>query len=61
MVLLGYEVVGNLDMPGDGHIGGENFFCEKVCISKIKEKQEKRNISQLLGLQTYLVNLFVEL
>ena len=35
IVLLGNEVGGNIDMTGDGHIGGEKFLCEKVCIAQI--------------------------
>ena len=29
MVLLGDKVGGNLDMTGDGHIGGNKIICEK--------------------------------
>ena len=49
MVLIGNEVVGNLDVTGDGHIGGEKILSEKGCITKIKATR-KENISQLLGL-----------
>ena len=57
MVILGDEVGGNLDMTDDGHIGGDKLLCEKGCISQ-RKSTIKTNISQLLGLQTYLVNLF---
>ena len=60
IVLLGNEFVGNIDMTGDGNIGGEKLLFEKVCITQIKSTK-KRNISKLLGLQNYLVNLFVAL
>ena len=36
MVLLVNEVVGNLDMNGDGNKGGENLFCEKGFIAQRK-------------------------
>ena len=58
MLLLGDEVGGNIYMTGDGHTEGAKVICEKGCIAKW-EKQKKQNISQLLRLQTYLVNLFV--
>ena len=57
MVLLDEKVGGNIDMTGDGHIGGDKMICKKGYILKEK-KQKKRNFSQFLGLQTYLVNLF---
>ena len=60
MVLLGYEVGANLDMTGDGHIGGDKLLCRKVCtVQRTATRKEK--ITQLLGLQTYLMNLFVSL
>ena len=59
MVLLDDKVGVNLDMNGDGHIGGEKVLFEKGCIAQRKETKKKRSISQLLGLKTYLVNLFV--
>ena len=36
MVLFGDKVGGNIDMTGDGHIGGEKVLCEKCCISQRK-------------------------
>ena len=57
-MLLGENFGGNIDMTGDGHIGVEKAICEKICIAQ-KKQQQNRNISQLLGLKTYLVNLFV--
>ena len=50
MVLLGDEVVANLDITGDGHIRGEKFIYVKFCISQ-------RNMT--IKVQPYLVNLFV--
>ena len=32
MVILGYKVGANIDITGDGHIGGDKLFREKVCI-----------------------------
>ena len=58
MVLLGDKVGGNIDMAVDGHIGGEKLIYDKVCIAQIKATKN-RKISQLLGLQTYMVDLFV--
>ena len=57
MVLLDNKVGGNIDMTGDGHIGRDKLLCEKGCISQRKETR-KTNISQLLVLQNYLVDLF---
>ena len=59
MVLLGNEVGGNLDITVYGNIGEEKLLCEKGCIAQRKPTR-KTNISQLLGLQNYLVNLFSE-
>ena len=58
MVLLGDKVGGNIDMAGNGHIGTEKNICEKFCITQ-RKATKKRKISQLLGLQTYLVKLFL--
>ena len=60
MVLTGEEVGSNIDTTGDGHIGGVKLLCEKGCIAQRKSTTKAKN-SQLLGLQTYLMNLFVEL
>ena len=38
MVILGYEVEANLDMTGDGHIGGYKLFVKKLVL--YKEKQQ---------------------
>ena len=59
MVLIGDKVGGNLDVNGNGHTGGEKVIYEKGCIAQ--KKLKKQNISQLLVLQTYLVNIFVAL
>ena len=59
MLLIGDKVEGNPDMTVNIHIGREKLLCEKGCISQRKKK--KRNNSQLLGLQTYSVNLFIVL
>ena len=58
MVLIGDKVGGNLDITGDEHIGGEKLLCEKGCIAQ-RKATKKQNISHLLGLQIYLVSLFV--
>ena len=42
MVLLGGKVGGNIDMAGDGHIGGEKMICEKGCIVQRKYKKSKK-------------------
>ena len=47
-------------MTGDGHIGGNKLLSEKGCIAQRKAKIKGKK-SQLLGLQAYLVNLFVAL
>ena len=54
VVLLGYEVGGNLDMTGDGHIGGEKLLCEKFCIAQIKATRKNKHftvvgLTKLLG------------
>ena len=58
MVLLGDDVGANLDITGDGHIGGYKLIMRKVVFHKEK-KREDLKFSRLLGLKTYLVNLFV--
>ena len=57
-MLLGGKVAGNIDMTGNVHIEGKKLICGKGCIAK-KSEQKKRNISQSLGLQTYLVKTFI--
>ena len=56
-MLLGDKVGGNIDMTGDGRIVVEKDILGGGCIAQIKVTK-KRNISQLLGLKTYLVNQF---
>ena len=48
----------NIDMTGDGHIEEEKVIFLKGCISQ-RRATKKRNISQLLVLQSYLMNSFV--
>ena len=36
MVIIGDEVVGNIDTTGDGNIGGEKLICEKGYIVQRK-------------------------
>ena len=55
MVLIGNEVVGNLDVTGDGHIGGEKFLSEKGCITKIKATRKEKHFT-VIG----IINLLVE-
>ena len=57
-MLLDEKVGVNIEMTGDGHIEEEKVICLKGCLSQ-RKAIKKRNISQLLGLQNYLVNLFV--
>ena len=45
MVLLVNEVVGNLDMNGDGNKGGENLFCEKGFIAQRKAARKEDNFT----------------
>ena len=40
MVFIGDEVGGNIDMTGDGHIGGDKLLREERCIAKIKLKKQ---------------------
>ena len=42
MVIIDNEVGGNLDMTGDGHIGGDNFSCDKDCIAQIKINKKSK-------------------
>ena len=57
-MILDEKVGVNIDMTSDGHIEEEKVICLKGCISQ-RKATKKRNISQLLGLQSYLVNSFV--
>ena len=48
------EVGGNIDMNGDGHIGGEKFIFEKGCIEKSKATRKNKyftviGITKLFG------------
>ena len=53
MVLLGDEVGDNIDMTGDGHIGGEKLICEKGCISQIKATRKTKHFT-VIGLTNLL-------
>ena len=53
MVLLGDEVGGNLDMNGNGHLVGEKFLCEKVCIAQRKATTKSKHFT-VLGLTNLL-------
>ena len=53
MVLLGDEVGGNLDMNGNGHLVGEKFLCEKVCIAQRKSKRRVKYFT-VIGLKNLL-------
>ena len=53
MVLLVDEVGGDLEMTGNGHIGGDKVIYEKGCIAQRKAKKVKNftviGITNLLG------------
>ena len=49
MVLLGDEVGANLDMTGDGNIGGEKLLYEKGCISQRKATVKAKHFT-VIGL-----------
>ena len=53
MVLLGDEFGGNLDITGDGNIGGEEFLCEKFFIAQIKAKIQAKHFT-FIGLTNLL-------
>ena len=53
MVIIGDEFGGNLDMTGDGHIGGEKFLCEKGCIAQRKATKKSKHFT-ILGLTNLL-------
>ena len=54
MVLLGDEVGDNIDMTGDGHIGGEKLICDKDFIAQRKSTIKAKHyivigLTNLLG------------
>ena len=60
MVLLGDEVGDNLDMTGDGLIGGEKLLYDKSFIAQRKAKIKAKHFT-VIGLTKLLVKLFVAL
>ena len=55
MVLISNEVVGNLDVTGDGHIGEEKFLSEEGCITQKKATRKEKHFT-VIG----IINLLVE-
>ena len=53
MVLLCDEVGENIEMTGDGHIGGEKVFCDKV-IYYTKKSNKKVKHFTVIGLTNLL-------
>ena len=53
MVLLGNEVGVNIDMTGDGHIGGYKLISEKGCIAKWKATKKEKHFT-VIGLTNLL-------
>ena len=53
MVLLGYEVGANIDMTGDGNIGGDKFLCRKVCNVQRTATRNERHFT-VIGLTNLL-------